>query len=518
MELLKYFAENKEQILVLLVEHIKLISISVSIAILIGVPAGILISYVKKLNKPLLGLANVMQAIPSMALLGFMIPFLGIGAKPAITAVVIYSLLPIIKNTFTGISNINPQMIESAKGIGLTKFQILRKIQIPLALPVIMAGVRISSVTAVGFMTIAAFIGAGGLGFLVFSGIRSVNNIQILAGAIPACLLALTVDFLGATVEKLVTPISLQKGVTKKNRLFSKIILSAFTGLIMFTFIFTEITKEKKSEKIITIGSKDYTEQQLLGNLVAELIERNTDIQVNRKLNLGGSQVCFSAMETEDIDMYVEYTGTAYAYILKNKPISDVQKVYNVVKRDLKKEYNIETLKQMGFNNTNVVAVRRDIAEKYNLKTISDFAKVSKHLKIGSTFEFINREDGLSGLKKEYNFEMGKTIAIDGSPRYISLVNGNTDATNAYSTDALLKKFKLVTLKDDKSFIPPFYATPIIRTEVLRKYPEIVPIIEKLGDSLNEETMIGLNYKVDELGENSNEVALEYLREKGFIK
>jgi len=219
MNIFEYFLQNKTQIISLLIEHIELTAISVGLAILIGVPLGILISYVKKLNKPILGMTNIIQAIPTMALLGLFIPLLGIGTLPAVTTVVLYSLLPIIKNTYTGISNINPQTIEAAKGIGLTKFQILTKIQIPLALPIIMAGVRISAVTAVGLMTIAAFIGAGGLGYLVFSGIRTVNNNQILAGAIPACLLALVVDFLAGTVEKLVTPISLQevKSTTKKD-------------------------------------------------------------------------------------------------------------------------------------------------------------------------------------------------------------------------------------------------------------------------------------------------------------
>ena len=161
IEFIDYISEAKTQIITLLLEHIQLTAMAVGLAILIGVPLGILISYVKKLDRPVLGVANVVQAIPSMALLGFAIPFLGIGATPAIVMVVLYSLLPIIKNTYTGIQNINPQMIEAAHGIGLTEFQILTKVQIPLALPVIMAGVRISSVTAVGLMTMAAFIGGG---------------------------------------------------------------------------------------------------------------------------------------------------------------------------------------------------------------------------------------------------------------------------------------------------------------------------------------------------------------------
>lgn len=228
-----YFQQNQAQIFSLTLEHIRLTAVAVGISILIGVPLGILICYVKRLNRPVLGLANVVQAIPSMAMLGFAIPFLGIGTLPAVVCVILYSLLPIIKNTTTGIDSIDPQMVEAAQGIGLTRSQILTKVQIPLALPVIMAGVRISAVTAVGLMTIAAFIGAGGLGYLVFSGIRTVNNNQILAGAIPACLLALLVDFLLGLVEKLVTPSSLQKvnprahlSIQKTRRLQKGILLS----------------------------------------------------------------------------------------------------------------------------------------------------------------------------------------------------------------------------------------------------------------------------------------------------
>ena len=226
MNFWQYIATNYTEILALLLEHIKLTAISVGLAVLIGVPLGIFISYMSKASKIVLSIANVIQAIPSMALLGFMIPFLGIGAIPAVTAVVLYSLLPIIKNTYTGLESINPQTLEAAKGIGLTRFQILTKVQIPLALPVIMTGVRVASVTAVGLMTMAAFIGAGGLGNLVFSGIRTVNNNQILAGAIPACLLALFVDFLLGMIEKLVLQSACKKEMPhgkRKNVWFKKL-------------------------------------------------------------------------------------------------------------------------------------------------------------------------------------------------------------------------------------------------------------------------------------------------------
>lgn len=520
---IKYLIQNREQILSLTLEHIQLTAIAVGFAILIGVPLGILISYIKKLNKPVIGIANIIQAIPSMALLGFAIPFLGIGTLPAVVMVILYSLLPIIKNTFTGIQNINQQTIEAAKGIGLTKTQILFKVQIPLALPVIMTGVRISAVTAVGLMTMAAFIGAGGLGFLVFSGIRTVNNSQILAGAIPACILALFVDFFIGIVEKLVTPISLQtaagsKEKQQKTRKIQKRIITVTTLFLVAVLGYTGVKNHISAEKVIRIGSKDFTEQHILANMFSDLIEDKTDITVDRKINLGGTQVCFSALKSGDIDLYFDYSGTAYGDTLNYPPISDMEEVYNTVKKDFKELYNIDVLKQMGFNNTYVLAVTKETAAKYNLSTISDLAKVGKDLKAGTTLEFLNRIDGIPGLLKHYGFHFKDTVGLDGSPRYVALMNKETDVVDAFSTDGLLKKFELVTLKDDKNFFPPYYAIPLMRDEIAEEYPELIPIIEELGDVLTDEVMVELNYKVDELQMEPAEVAREFLTENSFIQ
>ena len=523
MKFIQYLLDQKSQIISLLVEHIQLTFLAVGLSILIAVPIGILICYVKKLNKPVLGLANLIQAIPSLALLGFAIPLLGIGNVPAIVIVTLYSLLPIIKNTVTGIQNVNEQTLEAAKGIGMTKFQILRKIQIPLALPVIMAGVRISAVTAVGLMTMAAFIGAGGLGYLVFSGIRTVNNFQILAGAIPACILALVVDYLGSMIEKLLTPVALQvnpkldKSQIVKKRKSQKFILLFAALLIAFSYLSSFMNKEI-SDRAITIGSKDYTEQNVISELIAQVVEGNTDIQVNRRLNLGGTQIAFSALNSGDIDLYVEYSGTAYGDILKYEPISDVDKVYDTVKTELKENNNLQALKQMGFNNTYTLAVPQNIADKYNLETFSDLVKVADQLILGSTLEFQNREDGLLGLRRVYGLKFSAEKAIDGSPKYLALESGETHVTDAFATDGLLKKFKLKVLEDDKNFFPPYYAMPLLTQQTYDDYPEIIPLIENLGDILDDETMTELNYQVDELHKEPHQVAKDFLKDKGLIK
>lgn len=523
MAFIQYMIQNKDQILSLLLEHIELTVVAVGLSILIGVPLGILISYVKNLNKPVLGIANIVQAIPSMALLGLSIPLLGIGTLPAVVMVIIYSLLPIIKNTYTGINSISPEMIEAAKGIGLTKAQVLTKIKIPLALPIIMAGVRISAVTAVGLMTMAAFIGAGGLGYLVFSGIRTVNNVQILAGAIPSCILALLVDFITGLIEKLVTPISLQKEYAgskeqlKRKRNRQKGILIVTAVLVIIIVVNSLISNMKTEEKTISIGSKDFTEQLVLCNLYADVIENDTDIKVERRENLGGSEICYEAQKKGEIDMYVEYTGTAYMNIMKEESISDTNQVYQAVKKYFKEKDGLELLDQTAFNNTYTLAVSDETAEQYQLSKISDLKNTGSRLRIGSTLEFLNRADGLPGLCKEYGFQFKEETGIDGSPRYTALENKKVDVVDAFATDGLLKKFKLKVLEDDKNYFPPYYAVPVIREDTLKKYPELSDSINELSSVLTNDAMMEMNYEVDETGKEPKDVAHDFLTEQGII-
>ncbi len=524
ISLFRYMGEHASQIAELLLQHIEMTAVAVGFAVLIGVPLGILISYVKKLGKPIIGAANVVQAIPSMALLGLAIPLLGIGTLPAVVMVIIYSLLPIIKNTYTGIASIDPQLVEAARGIGLTRWQILTKVKIPLALPVIMAGVRISSVTAVGLMTMAAFIGAGGLGYLVFSGIRTVNNLQILAGAIPACLLALLVDFLMGLVEKLVTPISLQpqfgrsKAELAKKRRREKAVLAVAAALVVVLVGNTFVGGLRQDDRSITLGSKDFTEQLILCNLYADVIEHDTDISVERKENLGGSQVCFEAMEKGEIDMYVDYTGTVYVNILNHEAKSDMEAVYQECRDELAEGYDIAVLDQTAFNNTYTLAVTGETAAKYDLKTIEDLKKWDSKLAIGTTLEFQNRaDDGLPGLVKKYGVDFKKTVGIDGSPRFTAQQTGEVDIVDAFATDGLLKKYGLTVLEDRDGFFPPYYAIPMIKDETLKEYPELEAAVNRLSPYLTDEVMQELNYQVDEEGMEPADVARAFLKSKKLI-
>jgi osmoprotectant transport system permease protein len=515
-EFWNFIVTKHDQILSLLGQHLYLSIISVLIAIIVGIPLGILISKEPKLSKPVIGITNVIQAVPSLALLGFLLPFVGIGSTPAIIMVVLYSLLPIVKNTYTGLTNIDADILEAARGIGLTKSQIMRKVQLPLAFPVMMAGIRIAAVTAVGLMTIAAFIGAGGLGYLVFSGVQMVDNNMILAGAIPACILALLIDYVVGKLEASLSYTNKQQRSSKVKKSTKRVWIAAAAvavAVIGATSVYSAINTKDK----IAIGSKNFNEQLILGNMVADLIEDKTTIEVERKLNLGGTQVAFGALQKGEIDMYVEYTGTGLVNILKKDAKDDPNEVYDIVKEEFNKKYNIKLLQPLGFNNTYAVAVRQDTAKQYNLSTISDLAKVSNKVIMGPTIEFSNRSDGLSGLSKEYNLNFKDVKAVDGGLRYTALDNRKSDAIDAFSTDGLIKQFNLKVLKDDKGFFPPYYAVPFVRGETLKKYPEVIMVLNSLAGKLTDEKMRELNYRVDSLKESPEAVAKDFLKKEGLI-
>lgn len=255
-----------------------------------------------------------------------------------------------------------------------------------------------------------------------------------------------------------------------------------------------------------------------MGNMLATLIEKNTDLKVDRKLNLGGTDVAFNALKSGDIDMYVEYTGTGLVNILKKPTQNNSDAVYNEVKKDFKEKYNLDWLEPIGFNNTYTLAVSPSVEEKYHPKTISDLKKISNNLVLGCTMEFTERPDGYPGLKKTYDIEFKSVKGMDSGLRYPAIEKGDVDVIDAFSTDGMLKAYNLTVLEDDKNFFPPYYAAPLVRDDTLKKHPELKDVLNKLAGQINDETMRELNYKVDKLGEDPRTVADDFLKSKGLIK
>jgi len=358
---LQLLFDRRSELLALTAQHLVLVLAATSLAAAIGLPLGIAITRSERLARPLLGLAGLAQTVPSLALFGFLIPLPfvgGIGARTAIVALVVYALLPILRNTHAGIRQVDPAVCEAARGLGLTDAQLLLRVELPLALPVILAGIRIAAVTAVGTATIAAAIGAGGLGTYVFRGIATVDSRLILAGAVPSALLALLVDGLLARIERNPRPFRAAAG------------LAGGIGLTLFLALVAGIRPEGP---VVVIGSKNFTEQVILGEIVAGVLE-SRGFTVEHRLNLGGTTLCHEALRSGQLDLYVEYTGTALTEVLKLPSQSDSAAVLLRV-RTAYRRLGITVAEPLGFNNSFALVMRRAEAEGRGIARISDLAR-----------------------------------------------------------------------------------------------------------------------------------------------
>lgn len=497
-------------------EHLVLVGIAIGVAIAIGFPLGILITRRPKLAKPILGFANVIQTIPSLAIFGFLlsVPLLGgIGKIPAIVALILYGLLPIIRNTYTGITSVEPAIREVARGMGMNDWQILVQVEIPLALEVILAGVRISTVICVGIATIAAAIGGGGLGVFIFRGIATVDNQLILAGAIPATLIALLADGGIGWLEKRLTPPYQQKQVVNRRFLIGLGLLSLFL-ISLWGVTHQHTSQVVQSEGTIIIGSKNFTEQVILGELLAQQIEAKTNFRVDRRLDLGGTFICHEAVKTGQIDGYVEYTGTSYTAILKQM-ITNPTKVYQQVKQAYQNKFNLEVFPSLGFENTFAIVIRQEDAQKYKLKTLSEAVKYTSEWKAGFGYEFLNRTDGYPGLAKTYGLNFSQApLAMDLGLIYQALSQKQVDLVAGNSTDGLIPVLNLVILEDDKRYFPPYEAVPIFNQKTLEKYPKLKEVISGLAGFITAAEMQQLNYQVDSQSRSVEEVVKIFLKSK----
>jgi osmoprotectant transport system permease protein len=333
---------NWSELLTLIGQHVQLVLIAIVVAVAIGVPTGILLTRHRAWSGPVLGVANVMQTIPSLALFGFLIPlpFIGgIGARTALVALVLYSLLPIIRNTITGIMSVEPSVRETAVAMGMTDGQILRQVELPLAMGVIVTGIRVATVIAVGVTTIAAAVGAGGLGVYIFRGLRQYDNNLLLAGAVSAALLALAADFLlGLAERRFARRVTQQKSA--RFRMAQR--LAAATVVIVLLLggvaLWRSIKAGDNRDKVV-VGSKDFTESALLAEIVAQMLEAR-GVTVERRFELGGN-LPHDALVSGTLDLYPEYTGTSYTAILHHDPNTDPRAVYYQVKQEYADNFHV---------------------------------------------------------------------------------------------------------------------------------------------------------------------------------
>jgi osmoprotectant transport system permease protein len=488
-------------------EHLFLTIIAMAIGSLIGIPLGIFISRQAILAQPIIAIVNTLQTIPSLALFGFLIsvPFLGgIGKTPAIVALTIYTLLPIALNTYLGIKKVDPELKLAALSMGMTDWQILRYIELPLATAMILAGVRIATVISIGVATIAAAIGGGGLGVFIFRGIATVNNQLILAGAIPAAFLAILADWSLGWLEKTFSSSHRPKKPTKWQWGLGLV------GLALLSFLLTQIFHSNQGK--VVIGSKNFTEQVILGEILAQSIEKETNLQVERQFNLGGTFICHEAVKAGKIDGYVEYSGTAFTGILQQKPITDAQLVYEKIKDIYAEKFNLEMFPSLGFENTFAIVIRKEAARQYNIKNLSQVAKYTPNWQAGFGYEFLEREDGYQGLAKTYGLTFAQPPKVmDLGLMYRALAEKQVDLVAGNSTDGLIPVLNLFILEDDQRYFPPYEALPIFNRDSLGKYPQLRQVLAKLTGKITSTAMQKLNYQVDSSDRRVEEVVKEFL-------
>ena len=295
----------------------------------------------------------------------------------------------------------------------------------------------------------------------------------------------------------------------------NKKILAGALALIMVVALVGCGNKTKK----VVVASKPMTEQYILAEMITALIEASTDIKVERKLGIGGGTSNIQpAMLKGEIDIYPEYTGTGWLFVLKKDLIRDPIKLYEEVKKEYSTKYAIKWLGLYGFNDTYALAIKKSVADKLNINTYSDLASKSDSLRFGAEPDFYEREDGYKGIQKEYGFNFKEKREMDIGLKYEAINSDNVDVINAFSTDALLKKYNMKVLVDDKNFFPSYFATTLIREETLKKYPELEPVLNELQGRISDEEMTKMNYLVESEKKDPKDVAVEFLKGKKLLK
>jgi osmoprotectant transport system permease protein len=521
VSLLDVLRQNRAELAVAVLQHTGLVAAAVGAAAAVGVPIGILLTRRPSLSRPVLAVANVLQTVPSLALFGFLIPVLGIGRVPAILALFLYGLLPILRNTFTGIGGVDPSVREAGKGLGMTDWQLLTRVELPLALPVITAGVRIATVISIGTATVAAAVGAGGLGTYIFRGLRMNDASLILAGAVPAALMAMLADGLLAWLERSLAP------GPRAGRRTGRWVLAGAAGLAVLGGAALALRGSGGEDGAragregggargkVVVGSKDFTEQVIVAEIIAQAIESGTGLAVERRFELGGD-LAHRALLSGEIDLYPEYTGTALTAILRRPPMTDPRAVYEAVKGEYAQRFHVAWQAPLGFDNTFAILVRSDVAKSNHLVTISDAVRFAPTWRAGFGQDFVSREDGYPGFVRAYGLRFAEPPReMDLALTYRALSEGKVDLIAGNSTDGLIDALGLVQLADDKRYFPPYEAAVVVRDDTLARHPELAAVLGRLGGAIDAAAMRRLNYAVDGEHRDVKDVARELLGRLG---
>lgn len=477
--------------------HVRLTLAALAAGILLAVPAGVLAHRLRVLEAPVLGLAGVIQTVPALALLAAMVPLLsalglpGIGVWPAFLALVLYSLLPILRNTVTGLQGVDPAVVEAARGLGMTPGQRLRQVELPLALPVVVAGIRTAAVWTVGMATLSTPVGAPSLGNYIFGGLQTRNAAAILTGCVASAVLAIALDGWVRLAAK---------GLAERRR--GLVIASAVGLLALAAWAWLPTVRGGPASpggRPVVVGAKTFTEQYVLAELLAGVVRTDTG-RPARVLASLGSTVAFDALRRDEIDLYVDYTGTLWATVMGRKGAPPPrEQVREGVRRWLAEEAGVTLAASLGFENAYAFAVGRETAGRLELRTLGDLARHAPRLSLGSDYEFFAREEWRA-VESAYGLAFRERRTMDPALLYQALEAGQVDAITAYSSDGRIDALGLVVLEDERGAIPPYDAVLLVGPRLAREAPDVLEALRRLDGAIDAATMRALNRMVDEGG------------------
>lgn len=500
-----YASKNAGAIIQALWQHVEISLIAIIITIIIAIPLAIALVNRPKIGELISQLAGIIQTIPSLAVLGILIPFVGIGTVPAIIALVLYAIMPIFQNTYAGLTNIDPVLLEAADALGVTyRFKLFR-IELPLAMPMILSGIRIATVLVIGTATLAALIGGGGLGTYILLGIQTNNNDALVVGAVLSAVLALLASWLIKVLSK----------VSFKKLGIGILAILVLGGGALGWSLFT------KPAQTITIAGKMGGEPEILINMYKDLIEQdNPRAKVELKPNFGGTSFLFKALKSGQIDVYPEFTGTVLQSLVRSsqKVNSNPKLAYQDAKTDLNKQFDMRYLKPMAYQNGYAITVRKSTATKYHLRTIADLQRVGNKLNGAFDPDFYQQSDGYPGLQKAYHFKLKSARTMEPSLRYVALHDGRVDVTDAYTTDPQIREYHLVVLKDSKRFFPPYQGAPMMTNQFAKDHPNVVRSLKALSGKITTRDMQEMNYLVTVKHQSAASVARNYLQQHQLLK
>ena len=472
----------------LLAGHLQLTMLALLFGTAVSVPLGVLATRVAWLERVVMGVASVVQTIPGLALLAVMVPLLssmslsGIGMFPALIGLTLYSLLPILRNTVTGIREVDPALREAARGVGMTDRQQLRMVELPLAMPVIVAGIRTSTVWVVGTATLSTAVGAASLGNYIFEGLQLRDEAKVLFGCVAAAGLALTLDGLIRLWERAVS--QRRRGVT---RLVYGVLAAAYLW-VGYSLV------GGGAGQPVRIGTKTFTEQYILGELLAAKVRESGEAtEIVPSL---GSTVVFDALTRGELDVYVDYSGTIWATVMKRENPASRDAVLRGVGEYLEREHDVLMLGSLGFQNTYALAMTGAAAEAKGIGRIGDLRGHASSMKIGGDYEFFGRPEW-PAIQDAYGLTFAEERSMDASLMYQAVAQGDVDVISAFSTDGRIDAFELRVLEDDRGVIPPYDAIVLVNGEFAREHPGTVEVLRSLVGTIDDAKMRALNRAVD---------------------